>query len=275
MIIFYFLTLNPLGMGGRGDMGGLMDPAKAASIMLQRVNWNELFLHAFSRAQLWYFVIALLIGLGTIANDNRANALLVYLSKPCTKMDYLIGKWVAIFVPMTVAAAIPTFFFYFYCLMSYRSDGFLNDPWLILKLGLLVLIPGIFHASASLGISSLFKQGRLAGATYAGIFFFTYFLTVPMGLIHFDLARDGKSVGLVDTAFYCSVDGLQIGLAKALLGCYGAQPVPIIPSGGNGRMGQLAVPAPNGLLFTGALFAISAIFVLIAWSKVRAVEVVG
>ena len=43
--------------------------------------------------QLFLLFIALLAGAGSIANDNRANALLVYLSKPCRKVDYLFGKW--------------------------------------------------------------------------------------------------------------------------------------------------------------------------------------
>jgi len=42
--------------------------------------------------------IALVVGAGAIAADNRSNALMVYLSKPITKGDYLLGKWMGIFL---------------------------------------------------------------------------------------------------------------------------------------------------------------------------------
>jgi ABC-2 type transport system permease protein len=134
-------------------------------------------------------------------------------------------------------------------------------------------LPGIFYGSIALGISSMFKQGRVAGATLAGLFFFTYFFTLAMGGIHFSMRSSASSVPIVDTLYYASVDGLMIGLAKVLLGTDGSQPVPFMPSGG-GRMLNI-VPAPNGLLFTVVLIAISVGAILIAWSRVRAVEVVA
>ncbi len=275
MIIFYFVDLQASAISGATGQG-IQNADAASKAIFARVDWNELFLHAFSRGQLWFFLLALLIGIGQIANDNRANALLVYLSKPCTKVDYLIGKWMGIFIPVAIATAIPTLFFYAYCFMSYRSVGFLHDPWLILKLFVLILVPAFFHASVALGISSMFKQGRLAGATYAGIFFFSYFFTTAMGVIHMQLSRGQESGSrLVDNAYYFSVDGLQIGLAKHILGRIGEQPFPAVGIR-NGQMGGFfAVPAPNGLLISALYFGVCAIFLLIAYTRVRAVEVVG
>jgi ABC-2 type transport system permease protein len=272
MIIFYFADNIAGGIrgGGGGDVPSLPD---ATASLFNQVHWNEIFLHAFSRAQLWYFAIALLIGVGTIANDMRANALLVYLSKPCTKLDYIIGKWVGIFVPITIAAAIPAFFFYGYCFMSYRSNGFLHDPWLFARLIPLVIAPGIFYASLSLGISSMFKQGRVAGATFAGLFFFTYFFTVAMGGLHFSVAQSGSKVPVVDTLYYASVDGVMIGLAKDILRTDGSQPVPFMPA--VRQFGLNIVPPPNGVLFGVILLGLCAASIALAWSRVRAVEVVG
>jgi len=272
MIMFYFADQSAGAFGSNGN-AGIVDPAKASAALFSRVKWDELFLHAFSIGQLWFFIIALLIGIGTIANDNRANALLVYLSKPCTKLDYLIGKWVGIFVPMVIAVGIPTLFFYAYCFMSYRDYGFLDDPGLIVKLVVLIAIPAVFHASAALGISSMFKQGRVAGASYAGLYFFTLFFTKAMGGLHLGLAGQSGSTGLVDNLFYCSVDGIQIGLAKALLNTRGSHVLPLFSPGGD--MDSLFVPAPNGLFVTLAFLVICGLFVLFASTRVRAVEVVS
>src|SRR5216110_1930547 len=38
------------------------------------------------------FLIAVYVGAGLIANDRRANALQIYLSKPMTRAEYVFGK---------------------------------------------------------------------------------------------------------------------------------------------------------------------------------------
>lgn len=269
MIIFYFADSFAGQMTSRGGIP--IDPAEASARMFRQVPWNEQFLHGFSMGQLWFFVIALLIGVGTIANDNRANALLVYLSKPCTKLDYLIGKWVGVFIPLCVAVAIPTLFFYAYCFMSYRQFGFLHDPWLILKLLVLIAIPAGFHSSLALGISSLFKQGRVAGATYAGLYFFTLFFTKAMGIAHVGLAQDGAATRLVDNLFYMSVDGIQIGLAKDMFGLSGAHILPFAQMGTD----RAAVDPPSTMLMIVLYFGLSLGAMFLAWTRIRAVEVVS
>jgi ABC-2 type transport system permease protein len=238
----------------------------ASERFFKTVVWKDQFLNGFGYAQLFLLLIALLIGVGAIANDNRANALLVYLSKPCTKTDYLIGKWVGIFIPITCVVAVPSLIFYAYCALSYRQYGVISDdPWLILKLIALFPVAGIFHASVSLGISSMFDQGRTAGAVYAGIYFMSSIFTSAVGVAR-AVGRDTSH--LITNVFYLSVDGIQIALAKLILGTDGsnllARP---------GRMGP--PPAPNAPLFISLYFGICVIAILIAWSRIRAVEVVG
>jgi hypothetical protein len=115
----------------------------------------------------------------------------------------------------------------------------------------------------------------VAGATFAGLFFFTYFFTVAMGGIHMGM-DSGQKVPIVDTLYYASVDGVMIGLAKVFLGTDGSQPIPLVPTGrGGGQMAINVVPPPSGLLFGFVLLAISVVAIMIAWSRVRAVEVVA
>ncbi|MCH7945821.1 MAG: hypothetical protein IIC73_07390, partial [Armatimonadetes bacterium] len=87
MIALLVTTMLP----GGGDGGGMSQ--------IFAMDWPGLFHHGFSFSQFWMMFIGLIAGVGVIANDNRCNALLVYLSKPCTKKDYIIGKWVGVFVP--------------------------------------------------------------------------------------------------------------------------------------------------------------------------------
>lgn len=266
VFIFYVVDQFASNFVGGGGNPLANNPAKASATLFSQVVWKDQFLNAFGFSQLLLLFIALLIGAGAIANDNRANALLVYLSKPCSKMDYLIGKWLGIFIPITLISLAPSMVFYFYCLMSYRQYGFLNDPWLVLKLPLMAMVPGVFYASVSLGISSLYKQGRMAGATLAGTYFISYFFTEAMAGLH-----NNRSGSMVSSLYYCSLDGLQYGMSKIILGTDGSAFFPFIGS----RGAVHPVPAPSALPFVLIFLGICSLSVLIAWTKVRAVEVVA
>jgi len=248
------------------------------SQFLNRIVWKDQFVHGFSFGQMWFLAIALVIGAGAIANDNRANALLVYLSKPCDKKDYLFGKWFGVFLPLLVVSAIPSFFFFFYGAMSYRDAGFLSgDPWMLPKLVLVLIIGSGFMASLVIGFSSMFNQGRMAGAVFAGLYFITNFFTQLMLAAWMGITNGGRRmdddtpksvVDLVGTLFYGSVDGLNIGIAKAIFGTDGS-PYLGIPS----RI--KSVPMPSLWLMLALVVGISALMMFIAWRRIRPVEIVG
>lgn len=95
-----------------------------AATILGRLIWKDQFVIGFSYGQMLFMIITLIIGAGAIANDNRANALLVYLSKPVSKTDYLFGKWVGVFIALMAAMVIPSLLFFLYGILSYREQGF-------------------------------------------------------------------------------------------------------------------------------------------------------
>ncbi len=243
-------------------------PANPTSF-IKGIVWKDQFLHGFSFAQLMLLIVALMLGSGSIANDNRANALLVYLSKPCTKLDYLIGKWVGVFLPLLAVVGIPTIVFYLYGALSYRTYGFLSsDPWLLPKMLVILPFSAAFYASIIVGISSLFNQGRLAGAACAGTYFLSNFMTILM-TVALQLPPEGESAPkIVGTFSYLSMDGLVIGLAKAILGTDGGNP---FNAPGRGPH----VNAPSLFLMLILIVGISSAALGIAWRRIRAVEVIG
>lgn len=241
--------------------------------LLGRIVWKDQFLHGLSYGQIVFFSLSLVIGAGAIANDNRSNALLVYLSKPVTKRDYLLGKWMGVFLPILLLMLIPSAIFFLYGFMSYRERGFVTqDPWLALKLLAIYPIVAAFHASLITGISSMFNQGRVAGAAYAGLYFLTNFFTVMMAGLFNGVTRSHGAAPLLSIAnnlFYASVDGLCIGLGKAILGTDGTFPF------GLPATRQIQVPAPPLIPVLGIMVLTSVAMLLIAWRRIRAVEVVG
>ena len=255
-IIFYFSDV-------------LAPNTQATQAFFKQVVWKDMFLDAFSHSQLFLMLICLLIGVGAIANDNRANALLVYLSKPCTKMDYLIGKWVGLFLLMLAVVAGPALLYFGYWALTYRQYGILSDdPWLIVKLFVLFPIAPAFYASISLGISSMFQNGRGAGAVLAGLYFLGVIFTGFVGGVHIFNQQNGP---LITTAFYCSIDGIRIALAKMVLGTSGGT----FLRGNRGQQHFTPVDIPSVPLFVFLYLGICALMLWIAWSRIRAVEVVG
>ncbi len=231
--------------------------------------WKDQFLTAFNWSQIWLLIITLLIGAGAIAGDNRANALLVYLSKPCTKSDYLLGKWFGMFLPLLAVVGAPMLLFYGYCFLSYRQYGFVSqDPYLFFKLLAVMPIPAAIHTSLILGVSSVTNQGRVAGGIYAGIYFLTSFVAIAAeGIRGVNYVSGGESPVLVNLS-YASVTGLQQGLTKAVLGTSGSPPFGVpspVPM----------PPAPPLFLFSMLAIGICAVSLLIAWRRIRAVEVIG
>lgn len=239
--------------------------------------WKDQFLHGFSYGQIMFMVITLIIGAGAIANDNRANALLVYLSKPCTKTDYLFGKWVGVFLPLVLTMMVPSLIFFAYGGLSYRSHGFFfQDPWVLPKLLVMLVLGAALHSSLIIGFSSLFNQGRIAGAAYAGLYFLSNFFTVLMGVAwvqfsggrHHRHAANEIGQAAVGKLVYASIDGLNIGMAKSVLHTSGSGPFGINTG---------ITPLPNPPLF-GILLIVLLIIagsLTVAWTRIRAVEVVG
>jgi ABC-2 type transport system permease protein len=266
VMIAFLYVLEQLGIAQKAP--GLSEQ------VFGRMIWKDQFLTGFTYAQLFWLSIGLMVGAGAIANDNGTNALLVYLSKPCRKIDYLIGKWMGVFVPVWVGMAVPTMFFYLYGLMNFREYGFMaDDPSLGFRLLLMLTGAAVFQTSLMLGVSSLFDKGRMAGAAYSAAFFLMTFFSFLM-FIAWAVSQGRRGHGanpalgeMAQKLYYCSLDGLQIGWAKVVLGTNGSQPF-----GGGGRTPQ--IHAPPAAMVIVPMLALSLIGIGLAWKRIRAVEVV-
>ncbi len=251
-------------------MQGSERGAQQALEQLGALDWTAQFINGYSFGQLWYLFIAVIAGAGSIANDNKSNALLVYLSKPCTKKDYLWGKWVGVFVPVGAAMLAPAVFFYLFGAMNYRDFGFISDdPWLLLRVIAMTIFGAAFHASLVLGVSSMFNQGRMATAMYVGMYFVTNIVTVFLGVIISEAHGARESIQtLAEGLYYCSIDGINIGIAKIFLDIDTATVFMGVDNGIN-------VDRPAPLLAFGVMIGVSLLALRLVWKRVRAVEVVG
>ncbi|RYG31087.1 hypothetical protein EON81_23660 [bacterium] len=284
MAIFYFVD----------TLGGQQLSPNGKNPVIEAIKWKDQFVHGYSFAQLLFFILALLTATGTIAADNRANALLVYLSKPCTKLDYVIGKWMGVFVPLSVVAFLQMGLFWLYGALSFREYGFITtDPLLLPKLAVVAMSGAALHASLALAISSMFNQPRVAGATYAGIYFLSNFFTKAMQVSHALYVNQQTPVPTwIDRLFYGSIDGMNIAMAKLILGTSGsplfqngfaggvrtasrgARGTARASLGGGPQASDFLIPSPPLEIFLPIFLILVLGGAWIAWSRVRAVEVV-
>jgi len=66
-----------------------------------------MFRDYLSQQGVFVFFITLYVGSGLIANDRRANALQIYLSKPLTRVDYVVGKLATLLIFLTFVTWVP------------------------------------------------------------------------------------------------------------------------------------------------------------------------
>lgn len=278
---WWFLILLAVFWFADNVLGNITGQSNGANLFLKQIIWKDQFLHGYSFSQLILLIISLMIGAGSIANDNRANALLVYLSKPCSKFDYVFGKWLGIFILISSVSFVPMLIFWLYGFMSFQQYGFWTSaPWLPFKLVAMAMCSGAIHASVGLAISSMFNQGRLAGATFAGLYFISNIFTKVVGGFYvFSIRRTGQTGSILKQFFYASVDGLQIGLSKVILGTEGSLILPFMaPPPRNGRTlntEELIVGAPNAVWILPVFVVVVLGGFAIAYSRIKAVEVVG
>jgi ABC-2 type transport system permease protein len=277
LAIFWFLDITTKDAGINGGV----------NLVLKSIVWRDQFIHGFSFGQLWFFIIALMIGTGTIANDTRSNAMLIMFSKPLKKGDYVLGKWLGVFIPMFGIMFTPMVLFYLYGAMSFAEYGFIKDnKWLPLQLPFVAMTGAAIHASLSIGLSSMFRESRFASIVYSALYFLLYIFTVIVAGFNAANAVNGQQPpGWVRPLFYCSVDGLQIGAAKLWLGTDSSRFIPNFfaggPQGRNGGSGgdfseaRIIIDRPDIAMVAIPVLLIVAFAFAMAWNRVRAVEVIS
>ena len=126
-------------------------------------------------AQQRLFVFLVIIGqAGLIADDRRANALQLYLSKPLTRVEYIVGKLVPPLIYVLGVTLVPALLLLALQIAFAGSLTFLRENlFLIPAITLYSVIQASLSAFAILALSSLTKSRRFVSVMYAGVIFFT------------------------------------------------------------------------------------------------------
>jgi ABC-2 type transport system permease protein len=121
------------------------------------------------------FVFLLIVGSsGAIADDRRANALQVYLSKPLTRVEYIAGK---LFAPLAFVLGVTLLPALLLLVVHVAFAGSLTfvtqNLYLLPAIVLYSVALGMLGTFTMVALSSLSKSRRFTALTYTGLFFFT------------------------------------------------------------------------------------------------------
>jgi ABC-2 type transport system permease protein len=134
----------------------------------------ETFREFLGQQGIFVFFVTIYIGAGLIANDRRANALQVYLSKPLTRAEYVAGKLAILFLFLIGVTWLPAIMLLLIQIMFAGSFAFVRDNLFLLPaITLFSLLQVLVASTTMLALSSMSKSARFVGVMYAGLIFFT------------------------------------------------------------------------------------------------------
>ncbi|HXH05167.1 MAG TPA: hypothetical protein VNI83_01110 [Vicinamibacterales bacterium] len=120
------------------------------------------------------FFLTIYAGAGLVANDRRANALQIYLSKPLRRAEYIAGKLAIVGAVLLLATWIPALLLLLLQVLFSGSFAFVRTHlFLVPAVTLSSFLEAIVAGVTILALSSLSSSGRFAGMLYAGAVFFS------------------------------------------------------------------------------------------------------
>ena len=135
---------------------------------------GETFREFLDQQGAFVFFVTIWVGAGLIANDRRANALQLYLSKPMTAAEYIAGKLAILFLFLVAVTFLPAMsLLVTQALFAGNLTFIRNNIYLLPAITLYSLAQVLLAATTMLALSSTSKSSRFVSVMYAGLFFFT------------------------------------------------------------------------------------------------------
>ena len=134
----------------------------------------RMFMQFVEQQSIFVFFVTVFVGSGLIANDRRANALQIYLSKPLMRMEYIGGKLLILVTFLLFVTLVPALLLLLMQVLFAGNLDFLRaNPYVIPAVILACLMRVAVASFAMLALSSLSKSTRYVAILYTGIIFFT------------------------------------------------------------------------------------------------------
>jgi ABC-2 type transport system permease protein len=148
------------------------------ALALLKINVRELipidafFFQTFVNLQASFaFFVTLLIGPPLVARDLRNNALPLYLCRPFTRAEYVLGKMSVLLILLSAMTWIPQLLFF--CFQTYLEGAgwFVQNLWIAAAIFICSVVWILLLALLSQAVSALVKWRVVASGALLGIFF--------------------------------------------------------------------------------------------------------
>ena len=135
---------------------------------------SKTFREFLEQQDFFVFVVTIYVGAGLIANDRRANALQIYLSKPLMRAEYIAGKAAVLFAFLMLVTWVPAMLLLVLQVLFAGNFQFLQkNLFLFPAITVASLLQVLLATFTMLALSSLSKSSRYVSILYTGIIFFT------------------------------------------------------------------------------------------------------
>ena len=134
----------------------------------------ETFRDFLDQQGIFVFFITVYVGAGLIANDRRANALQIYLSKPLTRAEYVFGKLAVLMAFLLLVTWVPAMLLLFVQIAFAGNFAFVRaNFYLFPAITVFAFVQVVLVAATMLALSSLSNSSRYVGILYTAVLFFT------------------------------------------------------------------------------------------------------
>ena len=134
----------------------------------------DTFRQFLEQQQTFVFFVTVYVGAGLIANDRRANALQIYLSKPLTRAEYVLGKLAILMTFLALVTWLPAIVLLIVQIaFAGNFTFFKTNVFLFPAITLFAFLQVALASATMLALSSLSNSSRYVAILYAAVIFFT------------------------------------------------------------------------------------------------------
>ena len=146
---------------------------QAATLIPVTADTFREFLDSFPQHVMVFF-ITVYVGSGLIANDRRANALQIYLSKPLTRAEYVFGKLAILMTLLALVTWLPAIVLLIVQVAFTGNFAFFKaNIFLVPAITIYSFLEITMVATTMLALSSLSNSSRYVAILYTVVLFFT------------------------------------------------------------------------------------------------------
>jgi len=209
------------------------------------------------------FFVALLVGPPLVSRDLRNNALPLYLCRPFSRTEYVLGKMSVLLILLSMITWIPQLLLFLFQAYLEGFTWFTQNLWMASAIVIGSVVWILLLALISQAISALVKWRVVASAAILGVFFIPSVFAEFLNLVF--MTHWGHLISLA---------ALMKNISAGLFGTFVRASGTIRFEDFDGNLREFIVMEPPLWMCWGMLFLVCAICLALLARKVKAYEVV-